>query len=111
MKCLIPFNKEVIKILGLRTKESIKFERYFAIVQDVAKRGNCVFYFDTGDGRDIVTDSFEGEDLMGWLIPQDQASVFEKEWNAWDVSSIWNKYYCFAVWDDSDGLNIKFQQY
>ena len=98
-------------IKGLRTNESIKFQRYFALVQEAAKQRRCIFYFDTGDGRDIVTDTFEGEDLMGWLIPEDQSSAFEKEWNAWDVSSIWNKYFCFAIWDNSDGLSIEFTQY
>lgn len=95
---------------GLRTHESKKFRRYFAIVQEAAKSKNCVFFFDTGDGRDIVTDTLEGEDLAGWLIPNDKVKAFEKEWKAWKISSAWHDYFTFAVWDASNNyLSITFK--
>lgn len=101
----------MLTILGLRTQESKKFENFFEIVQKAAKEKKCVFFFDTGDGRDIVTDTFEGEDLMGWLIPQDKASLFEKEWKSWKISKKWQSFFVFATWSNPTNLSIKFEQY
>jgi len=63
-------------LLGLRTSESIRFERYFSIVQASAQKMNCVFFLDAGDGQEFETELLEGEDLMGWLIPMERVSAF-----------------------------------
>ena len=76
-------------MLGLRTNESDKFIRFFEIVQAAAKKQGGVYYLDAGDGRDFENDEYEGEDLMGWLIPLEEVPKFEKEWNIGDVSDKW----------------------
>lgn len=94
---------------GLRTQETNKFEKFFAIVQDAAKKKNCVFFLDAGDGRDFETESCEGEDLMGWLIPKDNVRDFEREWEKGDVSDDWSNNYVWAIWDNADNITIKFE--
>lgn len=93
---------------GLRTQETSKFESFFSIVQNAAHEKGCVFFLDSGDGRDFENDSFEGEDLMGWLIPKDKVSEFEKEWEMGDVSDGWSDFFVWAVWENADKPKIKF---
>ena len=100
----------VSTIQGLRTQETKKFENFFAVVQEAAKAKGCIFFFDTGDGRDIETEAFEGEDLMGWLVPEDKAKAFEKEWKTWKISSTWDKYFAFAIWNTPENLSITFKK-
>lgn len=96
-------------MLGLRTQETSKFEKYFAIVQEAAKKKDCVFFLDAGDGRDFNTDTFEGEDLMGWLVPQDKVTEFVKEWESGNVSDDWSDFYKWAIWDNPEKPTIKFE--
>jgi len=98
-------------MVGLRRPESYKFEKFFSIVQDAAAKKDCVFYLDAGDGRDFETDTLEGEDLMGWLIPKDKAAVFEEEWLTGDVSDDWSDYFVFAVWVNKHNPSIDFEFY
>ena len=92
----------------LRTQETNKFLAFFAIVQDAAEKKGCVFFLDAGDGRDFETETLEGEDLMGWLIPKDKLSAFEKEWQKGDVSDDWSDFYVWAIWENIDNPTIKF---
>ena len=96
-------------MLGLRTKASDKFVKYFEIVQATAQQHDCVYYLDAGDGRDFENEVYEGEDLMGWLIPVDFVAAFEKEWNYGDVSDEWSKYYTWAIWDTPESPSIIFE--
>lgn len=96
-------------MLGLRTQETSKFEKYFVIVQEAAKKKDCVFFLDAGDGRDFNTDTLEGEDLMGWLVPQDKAAEFVKEWESGNVSDDWSNFYKWAIWDNPEKPTIKFE--
>ena len=96
-------------MLGLRTQESEKFKKYFSIVQEAARGIKCVFFLDSGDGRDFETDTLEGEDLMGWLIPEDRVLEFEKMWKAWEVSDEWTDFYKWAIWDNPDNPTVKFE--
>ena len=97
-------------MLGLRTQESDKFEEYFLIVQAEAKKTGCVFFFDTGDGREFETNTLEGEDLMGWLIPDDKVPKFINEYEQWSVSDDWLDFYKWAIWDNSnDKISISFK--
>ncbi|MBE6598912.1 MAG: hypothetical protein E7638_05670 [Ruminococcaceae bacterium] len=93
---------------GLRTQETNKFKKFFSIVQDAAKKNGCVFYLDAGDGRDFETDSLEGEDLMGWLIPERMAEEFEPIWKRGLVSDDWSEYFGFAIWENQNSPTIKF---
>lgn len=94
---------------GLRKQETNKFEKFFAIVQDAAKENGCIFFLDAGDGREFETDSLEGENLMGWLIPNDKLPEFEKEWDTGDVSDDWSDFYVWAIWENEDNPTIKFE--
>ena len=98
-------------MLGLRTNESNKFVKYFEIVQATAQNQGCVYFLDAGDGRDFENDEYEGEDLMGWLIPDDLVSLFEKEWNNFNVSDEWSRFYTWAVWSVPDNPTIKFESH
>ena len=93
---------------GLRTQEENKFLRFFAIVQEAAEKKNCVFFLDSGDGREFETETIEGEDLMGWLIPKEKVPAFEKEWETNDVSDDWSDFFCWAIWDNANDPTIKF---
>lgn len=97
-------------MLGLRTQENIKFMKFFEIVQDAAKEKGCVFFLDAGDGRDFETPLLEGEDLMGWLIPENKVDDFKKEWEAGDVSDDWSDFFMWAIWNNPDRPTIKFKQ-
>lgn len=94
---------------GLRSQEKNKFIKFFAIVQDAAKKKGCVFFLDAGDGREFETDTIEGEDLMGWLIPEEKVPDFTKEWEAGDVSDEWSDFYKWAIWDNPEKPTIKFE--
>lgn len=93
---------------GLRNQETNKFEKFFSIVQNAASEKGCVFFLDSGDGRDFENDSLEGEDLMGWLIPKDKLPDFEKEWETGDVSDDWSDFFVWAIWENADNPKIKF---
>lgn len=93
----------------LRTQETDKFMKFFAIVQDAAEKKDSVFFLDAGDGREFENDTLEGEDLMGWLIPKDKVSDFEKEWKENNVSDDWSDFYVWAIWDNTNELTIKFE--
>jgi hypothetical protein len=92
----------------LRTQETSKFLSFFAIVQDAAREKDCEFFLDAGDGREFETDTLEGEDLMGWLIPKNKIADFEKEWESGAVSDNWSDFYVWAIWENADNPIIKF---
>ena len=50
---------------GLRTNEGAKFEKYFAIIEEEAKRLGGVFFSETGEGRDLDLEDIEVCDLAG----------------------------------------------
>lgn len=97
---------------GLRTQEDSKFEKFFEIVQNTAKKHGFVFFLDAGDGNDIITDEMEGEDLQGWIVPENEAKDFEKKFVAFEDKMLNNKFYGFAIWYKSDEqIKIRFEQY
>ncbi|MDR3308060.1 MAG: hypothetical protein LBS58_04090 [Coriobacteriales bacterium] len=102
-------------VRGLKYEETaseIRFVRFFDLVQAQAAREGCVFFMDSGEGRDVNTEDFDGEDVSGWLIPKDDADTFEKQWLKIDDGSIderFDKLFVFARWDQTDeGVTIKF---
>lgn len=94
---------------GLRTPENDKFLRFFSIVQNFAEFQECVFFLDAGDGRGFETEDLEGEDLMGWLIPQNKLEDFEKEWESNTISDDWSDFFVWAIWKNSDNPVITFK--
>ena len=65
---------------GLRTQETNEFISYFKIVQSSASKTDCVFFLDTGEGRDFSYKNIYCEDLSGWLIPKLLVSKFENDY-------------------------------
>lgn len=95
----------------LRTQENKEFENFFSIVREEASKNGGVFFVDSGEGREIFRPGIEGEDLFGWLIPNDRANEFEVEFstNAVDEDK-WEEFECIARWDEIDGkITISFE--
>lgn len=86
---------------GLRKPEGKKFDAFFRLVQHEAEKRNAVFFLDCGEGRDFETDSIEGEDLRGWLIPSEKADTFEKEWLTGNPADEWANEIAWAIWSGS----------
>lgn len=97
-------------MLGLRTQETSKFEAFFSIVQEAAKKEGKVFFLEAGDGREIITETLEGEDLQGWLVPESIADDFAKEWEKDNIDDDWIDHFVFAVWKEQNNtIEIKFE--
>ena len=96
---------------GLRTQESEKFNRFFAVVQTEAKKQNAVFFADAGDGNDFATPTMEGENIMGWLIPTDKVEEFEPLWMKDEADDVWTDFFVWAIWSmDGDTVSIRFEE-
>lgn len=95
---------------GLRTQEGERFERFFALVQEAAKKRQCVFFLNCGEGRELTTKTMEGEDLFGWLIPESLVNAFEKRFLDDSLSEDWDDFLFFAIWEQTaKGIEIRFQ--
>ena len=102
---------------GLRTNEGAKFEKYFYIVQEEAKKLGGVFFSETGEGRDLDLEDIEVCDLGGWLVSFDQADEFEalylgrKDKEIWD-NERWDNMYIFVDYMfDGNSVSVKFDKY
>ncbi|MBR6800279.1 MAG: hypothetical protein IKM61_00820 [Eubacteriaceae bacterium] len=103
-------------MLGLRTRENIKFIKYWQIVQSKAEELNCIYFIESGDGREYFGDEIEAEDVSGWLIPEEKADKFKQIWEEWSdevYDDEWDEYYLFAEWetDEDNNLTINFNRY
>ena len=96
---------------GLRKPEGNKFERFFSIVQNEAKRRGAVFFADSGEGKEFSNELMEGENLSGWLIPFEKADDFERIFKKDGNTDNWDDYYCFAIWENEKNPTIKFKWY
>lgn len=56
--------------------ESNKFNAFMDLVQKEAWKNNSRFFISSGEGHDLITETLEGEDLFGWLIPMDRTTEF-----------------------------------
>ena len=96
----------------LRTQENKEFEKFFEIIRKKAEETNSIFFCECGEGREFFEDGMEGEDLMGWLIPNELAEQFEPEWRANNVSERWNNFIRFAIWERTGkGVAISFRKF
>ena len=93
---------------GLRTQEDDSFQKFFGIVQSAADELGCVFFLDTGEGREFDISGIKGEDLSGWLLPKDKADGFEKIWEKFKPipSDTDDAFYRFASWADTGSGHI-----
>lgn len=99
-------------MVGLRTWEGEKFERFFALVQREALKQNCVFFLDSGEGHIFENENMEYSDLCGWLIPIEKAEEFEKEYLKYnDDLEEWEEYFCWEEWENEENPRISFVWY
>ena len=95
---------------GLRKQESAKFHKFFAIIQEEAKKQGAIFFADAGDGNDFQTAEMEGEDLMGWLVPLDKVEQFEPLWRSSNIDDAWVDFFKWAIWAKSgNSIQISFE--
>ena len=92
---------------GLRTQESEKFNKFFALIQEEAEKRNSVFFADCGQGDVFEDENFECENLCGWMIPVSEANEFEPLFMK-DLNSQhdFDGFYCTVDYTVKDG-NIK----
>lgn len=96
-------------MVGLRTQETSKFNSFFKLIQDRANERNCVFFLDSGDGNEFETESMEGENLQGWLVPQSKADEFENIWRNNEEDDEWVEFFCWVEWQNQNGIiDVKF---
>ena len=99
---------------GLKTPESDKFLRFHALIEEEAEKQGKVFFGFAGEGRDFETETMEGEDVSGWLIPKDRADEFEKLWLISNNEGLddWIDYFLFAIWRlEGDEVKVEFKEY
>ena len=93
----------------LRTQETKKFEAFYELIQKKAEEIDCAFFLDSGDGNEFETETMEGENLTGWLVPLSKSDEFEKVWNEFEEDDEWVDFFCWVEWYDSKGkIDIKF---
>lgn len=46
---------------------------------------------------------------MGWLIPREKVTEFERLWKDDDVSDDWTDFFVWAVWNNDKELTVKFE--
>ena len=99
----------------LRSKESDEFVRFFEIVRKRAAERGCLFFVDSGEGRNIIDGDMELSDLSGWLIPFEDADKFETVWktgNEEDIPDKWFDHFMFAEWKKTaNGIDVSFVSY
>ena len=99
------------RLRGLRTNENPKFRKYFDMVQKKAEAVHCVYFLDCGQGREIITEELDCEDISGWLVPTDKADECEKDYMNFADMDKWDDWYTWAEWDNTDGLKVNFVVY
>ena len=103
---------------GLRTDECEKFEKYFAIIQEDAKRLGGVFFMESEEGKNLYLEDIEVCDAGGWLVPFDEVEKFEplylagKDRILWDEDRWYNMYiFVDYILDENNNVSVKFDKY
>ena len=78
-----------------------KFDSFMKIVQKEAAKSNKCFFINSGEGHDFETETMEGEDLFGWLIPIARKKEFisvnsspnflDEKWESSEIFEIWSE--------------------
>lgn len=54
----------------------------------------------------------EGEELMGWLVPEEKADEFKNIFeNSEKIPDEWDDFYCWALWEDKGSIKIHFDSF
>lgn len=96
-----------------KQEENRKFNNFWDLIQKFAKKKKSQFFMDSGEGHELITDQFDGEDFSGWLIPELLVDVFRNcVAKNEQYEEKWNSFYCFAEWkEESEEIIIEFKQY
>lgn len=105
-------------MFGLKTQESQKFNRFWQLIQDTARKNNCAFFGFAGEGRDFETTEMEGEDFSGWLVPLDDEAAFEALWSnpSSTASELEDAFpeakFLFVIWRmNDDTVSVEFREF
>ena len=72
---------DVLGIKFKRTSDDAPFMRFFKIVQNEGMRQHGkVFFLDTCEGNDHITDEIDCSNLSGWLVDPSDIGEFEPAW-------------------------------
>ena len=85
-------------MVGLRTHEGLKFEKFFTIVQNEAEKKGFVFFLDCGEDNEFEDDNIQCQNLCGWLIPFDSFEKFNVVFKDNNVSDEWADNLAWIVW-------------
>ena len=91
----------------LQKEKSVPFsekeENYTALLEAEAEKLGCVFFEDSGEGRDLETDTLYLEDVSGWLAPIGTPEKDAKK----------DENYCFAEWKKCENgeIVVEFKRY
>ncbi|WP_050698622.1 hypothetical protein [Anaeromassilibacillus senegalensis] len=86
-------------------------DQFFDLIQKEALKHGAKFFVSCGEGHEIQTDQFEGEDFSGWLVPLEYAESFHKDWMTSDdqILDRWGEYFTFAEWSiQGESIRINF---
>ena len=97
-------------MVGLRTQEGLKFERFFGIVQKEANNKGFVFFLDCGEDNEFEDENIQCQNLCGWLIPENLSSKFEKAFQSDNVADEWSDFLAWAIWkNENNNIIIEFK--
>lgn len=90
-----------------------KFDSFMKIVQKEAAKSNKCFFINSGEGHDFETETMEGEDLFGWLIPIARKKEFISEKSSPNFQADkWESFEIFAIWSEKDGsIFVEFKNF
>lgn len=89
------------KMRGLQGWSDAKFDKFFELVQEEAAKSDSIFFVFAGEGNDFETEQISMEDLSGWLIPNNMADAFERDWledKFSDKMQQWEDYFAWVEW-------------
>lgn len=91
-------------MVGLRTQENDKFLRFWDMVQECAAKTDSVFFLDCGEGNEFENAEMEGEELTGWLIPNDKVKEFDAEFRrGGSIDDKWADFLASVYWRQKNG--------
>lgn len=96
-----------------KPEENKKFNRFWDLIQEAAAKENAKFFMDAGEGNELITEEFEGENFSGWLVPTNIAKSFEHDWKMKNAhKDVWDEFYCYAEWkEEKELIKIEFNRY
>ena len=93
-------------MLGLRTQENETFEKFVSLIEDDAKKNNCVFFVDTQESVETLVgedNPIECMELSGWLIPNDKVEEFRADYESFKDLEKWDEYVAWVTWSETNG--------